>query len=97
MAERIEGYYFEFAYHLFENKKVIEDFILFARYENFNTQDKMPADSVGDLKNHREEVTIGVSCFFTDNLVLKCDYQFKDDKTDVYVNNQFNLGIGWRS
>ena len=70
--------------------------MLFARYEDFDTQNQVPSGVTKNEAGDRNEVTVGISFYPVHNLVVKADYQFKDDETDDEVNDQFNLGIGWQ-
>jgi hypothetical protein len=52
----------------------------------------IPSDPTGD----RDEWTFGFNFYVTPQLVLKADYQVRDDASSGGgVNNQLNLGIGW--
>ena len=96
VAERMQGYYVEAAYHAWPTdwktgKLEDADAVVFVRYEDFDTQDKMPAGTVADPNGKRQEVTSGLAFFLTSQFVVKSDYQYRDDQPDL-----FNLGIGWR-
>ncbi len=71
------------------------DAVLFFRYDNFDTQYKMPAGLEKDLTADRSEMTFGVSFFPVDNLVIKFDYQIPEDASGSDLPDRFNLGLGW--
>jgi len=63
---------------------------LFARYDDYDTQYKMPSGVSADPAGDREEWTVGLSFYPVSGLVLKADYQFRKD-----VSNLYNFGMGW--
>lgn len=69
---------------------------IFARYEEYDTQYSMPSGYARNARGDRQDTTIGLSFYPTDNLVIKGDYQWKDDASDTERANQWNLGIGWQ-
>jgi len=71
------------------------DIIPFVRYEKFDTQHKVPAAVVKDGANERSAITVGVNIPVTPQLVLKTDYQFRDNEGTSDPENLFNLGMGW--
>lgn len=100
VASEIMGYYVEGAFHFWperwkQGKLQNSDAIVFTRFEKFNTQHKMPIGTVANKAGDREEITIGISFFPTQNLVAKADYQIKSNATGNKVNNIINLGLGW--
>jgi hypothetical protein len=71
------------------------DLIPFVRYEEYDTQHKVPAGTVKDGANDRADITVGVNMPLTQQVVLKADYQFKYSEAATDPNNMFNLGMGW--
>jgi hypothetical protein len=55
----------------------------------------MPTGVSPDPAGRQDEITFGVSFFPTTNLVLKADYQIRDDDTAAGLPERFNLGVGW--
>ncbi len=101
VATDIMGYYVEGAWHFWPNrwkKGRLEhsDGVVFIRYDNFDTQYRVPEEVTPDERGDREEITVGISFYPVHNLVLKADYQFRDDATEEDAPDQFNLGIGWQ-
>lgn len=71
------------------------DLIPFVRYEEYDTQYKVPAGTVKDGANDRTDITVGINVPLTQQFVLKADYQFKYSEAATDPNNVFNLGMGW--
>lgn len=99
-AEQIFGAYIEGAYHWFpdawkKGKLAQADSVVFARYDYVNTQFKMPSGVEANGAGQRQEVTLGVSFFPTENLVFKADIQFRSDRSDEDPPTLINFGIGW--
>ena len=64
----------------------------FVRYEQYNTQSKMPLGIVADPANADRVTTIGFSFRPHPQVVLKADYQKYRDNP---VNDSINLGLGY--
>ncbi len=99
-ASQIFGFYIEGAYHFwpeaFKTGKLKDsDAVVFARFDLADTQHKMPSGTTRDPAGDRTEVTIGVGFYPIPNLVLKADYQIRQDETTNDLDNLLNLGIGW--
>jgi hypothetical protein len=99
-AREIRGYYLEAAWHLWpqefrKGRLKDSDAVLFVRYDDFDTQYRMPLELDKDLSADRTELTVGLSFFPVSNLVFKIDYQIPDDSTDSDLADKFNLGLGW--
>ncbi len=71
------------------------DLIPFVRYEEYDTQHKVPTGTVKDGKNDRTVITVGINMPLTQTFVLKADYQFRYSEAATDPNNMFNLGMGW--
>lgn len=101
VAEEIMGYYLEAGYHFWpegwkRGKLANSDAVVFTRYDNYDTQYKMPAEVVADPAGDRYDWTFGLSFYPTTNVVLKADYQIHESEADSETDNSFNLGIGWQ-
>ncbi len=99
-ADEIFGYYLEGAYHFWPEcfktgKLKSSDAIAFVRFDDFDTQDDMPTGILENPAADRSEWTFGFSFFPTQSLVLKADYQMRDDKSDDDLADLINFGIGW--
>lgn len=96
VAKQMLGWYLEGAYHLFHHlmPQTKHDLVLFARYEDFNTQRKMPAGFAGDPANDRRTVTTGLSYLPIPQVALKADYMINRNAANS-AKDQFNLGVGF--
>lgn len=97
IGERLTGWYVEAGYDIMtlvgnESKLGI---IPFVRYEQYNTQDRVPSGfKAVSGANDIEVVTTGVNIKPIDEIVIKADYQFYDSANNK-AKNQFNLGLGY--
>ena len=95
VAERITGYYLEAAAHIMPDGWKTErladaDLVAFVRYEDYDTQDKMPVGATANPAGDRQELTFGFSFFPAANFVIKADYQVRDGVDDL-----MNVGVGF--
>ncbi len=100
-ASDIFGWYLEGAYHIMPDawktgKLERSDAVVFVRYDDYDTQYKMPSGVAKDPAFDRNDWTFGVNFYLLPNLVVKADYQILDDDTSEDLNDLFNLGIGWQ-
>ena len=72
----------------------LSDANIFVRYEEFDTQYKMPTGVAANGAGNRDTWTAGAQWWFTRNLVIKLDYQVRNDKSTGDLDDVFNLGIG---
>jgi hypothetical protein len=95
IAERMRGYYFEGAFHLLPFDWA-HDFVVFSRYENFDTQNRM-APGFQPLKEFdRDAVVTGFTYFPEPDVALKFDYSFlRNQSRFIQARNSLNLGLGW--
>ena len=95
IAEQIRGFYGEGAIHLFPRRSN-HDLALFARYENFDTQYRMPSGFIPLKQFDRSSWTLGASYFPHPDVVFKADYAFNRSESQVIQpRDQFNFGVGW--
>lgn len=100
VAEEIFGWYAEGAYHFWpdewkKGKLAKSDAVVFLRYDDFDTQYKMPSGVSRDPAGDRTEWTFGVAFWPVPNFVIKADYQIRQDGTDNKLNDLLNLGVGF--
>lgn len=100
-ASEIFGWYLEVGYHFWPEsfkqgllKK--SDAVIFMRYDDYDTQFKMPSGVTADPAGDRSEWTMGINFYPIPNFVIKADYQVRKNGTSVNPNDLFNLGIGWQ-
>lgn len=94
LGSKLQGWYLEAAYNLLPQEKE-QRLFAFTRYEAYDTH----ADTEGTLiKNdvyNRTDVTTGLSYHIAPGVVLKGDYQFRDNaQAGAKVANRLNFGIG---
>lgn len=95
IAEQIRGFYFEGGVHLLPRRSA-HDMAVFTRYENFDTQHRMPAGFLPLQQFDRSSWVVGASYFPHPDVVLKADYVFNRNRSQVVrPRNQFNMGVGW--
>lgn len=100
VAEEMFGWYLEAAYHFMPDgwkvgKLKKADATVFVRYEDFDTQYKMPSGVTADPTKDKEEITFGINFYPVPNFVIKADYQIFDDASSDGRDDQFNVGLGW--
>lgn len=71
------------------------DLVPFVRYEQINSQDKMPSGFTANPKYDREVFTFGVAFFPHKDVVVKADLETWQSGDSAFDYNQFNLGIGY--
>jgi hypothetical protein len=55
----------------------------------------MPSGVTENGAGDRTEWTFGTNIYLTPNLVVKADYQIRDDDSGSDLDDLLNLGIGW--
>lgn len=94
LGSALMGYYIEGGYNILP-MIAKQKLIVFARYENYDTNQ----DTAGTLQRNgaynRSDITTGLSYHIANGVVVKGDYQFKDNKEEGSdISNQLNFGIG---
>jgi len=94
LGSALQGWYVEGAYNLLSQEKK-QRLFAFARYEKYDTH----ADTDGSLMRNdaynRTDITTGLSYHLAPGVVLKGDYQFRDNAlSGSDVANRLNFGIG---
>ena len=69
---------------------------MFVRYENFDTQYRMPAGFQAIRGFDRDAWVVGVSYHPDPDVVLKLDYSVVRNQSEVVdAPNSLNIGLGW--
>ncbi|MEN8187519.1 MAG: hypothetical protein ABFR05_10365 [Bacteroidota bacterium] len=96
LGSEMDGFYGEVAYNFMPllDKKSDKEFVLFGRYEKYNTQKKTEGFEENKAYD-RTDITFGLDYKLASGVALKADYQWLDDEMsgDNRIN-QFNAGIG---
>ncbi|MGH7563291.1 MAG: hypothetical protein ACREK5_02580, partial [Gemmatimonadota bacterium] len=95
VAERMQGFSLEGAVHLLPESHPW-DLALFARYEEADTQERVPDGFTRAAQFDRDWTTVGASFWPHPDVVLKADYQFAgNDHPTIEAIDSFNLGLSW--
>ena len=96
VGRQMFAWYVEGAYHLFHHllPQTKHDLVVFARFEDFNTQSKMPTGFAADPANDRNAVTMGVSYLPIPQIAIKADYMANWNQANSGTD-QINVGIGY--
>jgi hypothetical protein len=95
VARGLRGFYAEAGYRVISGASY-GDVGLFARYENFNTQFKMPRDYLSLREFDRDALVVGVTYWPDPDIALKADYSaVRSTNTTIKAPNSFNIGLGW--
>lgn len=97
VGEQQFGWYVEGAYNVLSFADIHPYFQYlapFVRYENYDTQRRVPTGFLRNPENDRDILTVGLSYKPIPNVVVKIDYQNRDNKANESTD-QFNLGLGY--
>ncbi|WP_298497981.1 hypothetical protein [uncultured Algibacter sp.] len=93
LGSELQGWYLEAAYNLLPQEKQ-QRLFAFARYEQYDTHAGTEGIQRNDAYN-RNDLTTGLSYHIAPGVVLKGDYQFRDNAVSGGdVANRLNFGIG---
>ena len=94
LGSGLMGYYGEVAYNILP-LSAKQKLFAFTRYENYNTHASTAGDLVANDAYNRTDITTGLSYHIAPGVVIKGDYQFRDNKVEGgEVDNRLNFGIG---
>ncbi len=95
VAEQIRGSYLEASYFVVP-KPAPRELAVFVRYENFDTQYRMPSGYVPLKEFDRDAWVFGVTYFPDPDVAVKLDYTVLNNQSDVVqAPNSLNIGLGW--
>ena len=95
VARQIRGFYLEASYFVFPNPAPREAAV-FVRYENFDTQYRMPGGFTPLPQFDRDAWVVGFSYYPDPDVVLKLDYSVVRNQSEVFAEpNSLNVGLGW--
>lgn len=94
VAEQLRGFYFEGSYRVLPSGP--HDAALFVRYENFDTQYRMPAGSPKLPQFDRDAWVVGATYWPDPDVAIKVDYSYVRSASSVVPPpRSFNVGLGW--
>lgn len=93
IGSRLIGHYLQVGYDVLQGKNN-QSLIPFARYSEYDTQDKVPATYSHNLASDVKKYTVGLNYLPHPNVVAKLDYQDEENKGETGVQ-QYNFGIGF--
>jgi hypothetical protein len=95
VASQLRGFYLEGAYRVLPSRAP-HDAALFVRYENFDTQFRMPAGSVKLPEFDRDAWIVGATYWVDPDVAIKFDYSHtRSQSTVVPAPRSINVGLGW--
>jgi len=95
IARAMRGFYLEGAAHLFPTR-FKHDLVTFYRYENFDTQYRMPAGFLPLKQFDRSAHIVGLTYYPYPDIAFKFDYNFMRNASEVVrLPNRWNFGVGW--
>jgi len=96
IGKRLGGWYVEGGYDvssfLFTNREM--SLMPYARYEKFDTQQRVPSGFLRNAANDRTIFTLGVAFKPISQTVIKVDYQNVDNEANTGTN-QWNVALGY--
>ncbi len=95
IASALRGFYTEASYRVW-NRGAPRDLAAFVRYENFDTQYKMPAGFVPLPQFDRDAWIVGATYYPDPDVAVKIDYvQLRNQSAIVPTRHTVNVGLGW--
>ncbi|MCB0380124.1 MAG: hypothetical protein KDD24_02630, partial [Flavobacteriales bacterium] len=90
------GWYGELGYDVLSlfNKEAKERFVLFGRYEFYDTHNSVEKGTTRKEAYGRTDVTMGFSYHIAQGAVFKADYQLMKVRGSDNTGNQINVGLG---
>jgi hypothetical protein len=95
IARAMRGFYGEAAYRVW-NAGAPRDLVAFLRYENFDTQFRMPDGFVPLKEFDRDAWVTGITLYPDPDVAVKADYVYLRNQSGLFPNRRlFNVGLGW--
>lgn len=100
VGDRIDGWQLQAAHRVFPDSwrtgvHAAADAAFFVRYDWVDTQAQLTDASEAEDAAKRDEWTFGVSYWPVPSVVVKADYQLRDDESAEGLPERFNMGLGW--
>jgi hypothetical protein len=95
VAKSLRGFYGEAGYRVW-NGGAPRDLVAFARYENFDTQYRMPDGYVPLKEFDRDAWVVGVTHYADPDVAVKFDYVWLRNQSGLLPTRHLvNIGLGW--
>jgi hypothetical protein len=95
VASAMRGFYGEAGYRVISGASY-GDVGIFGRYENVDTQFRMPAEYVPLKQFDRDAFVFGFTYWPDADIAIKADYSIVRSRSSTIVApNSFNVGLGW--
>jgi hypothetical protein len=95
VAESLRGFYGEASYRVWAGGPA-KDVVAFFRYENFDTQYRMPAGFLPLKQFDRDAWIVGATYYPDPDVAVKIDYVWQRNQSAIVkAPNSFNVGLGW--
>ncbi|MEX2273749.1 MAG: hypothetical protein WD690_19955 [Vicinamibacterales bacterium] len=95
VARQLRGWYAEAAYRIW-NAGAPRDLVAFVRYENFDTQFRMPEGHLPLKEFDREAWIAGLTYYPDPDVAVKIDFvQTNNESGFVRLPRTLNVGLGW--
>jgi len=95
IAEAMRGFYGEAGYRVW-NAGPARDLVAFVRYENFDTQFRMPEGYQPLKEFDRDAWVTGITYYPDPDIAVKFDYVRLRNQSGVFPDrHQLNVGLGW--
>jgi hypothetical protein len=94
IARSLRGFYGEMGYRFLPGSH--GEFGAFLRYENFDTQYRMPDGYVPLKQFDRDATVFGLTYWPDPDIAIKTDYSVvRNQSSTITAPNSFNIGLGW--
>jgi len=98
IGEKLKGYYLQLGYDVLSGRlpgrNAGQALIPFARWESFNTQDRVPTGYSANPDTEIESLTLGIAYKPIEQLIFKADFQNVDNEAGTGTD-RFNLLLGY--
>jgi hypothetical protein len=95
IARALRGFYGEAGYRVWASGPA-RDLVTFVRYENFDTQFRMPDGFIPLKEFDRDAWVIGATYYPDPDVAVKVDYVRQRNQSSVIkAPSTFNVGLGW--
>ena len=94
IGERLTGWYVEGGYDVLHSVATRNQLIPYLRYEQINTQEKVPSGFSANPATDRTITTVGVMWKPITNVAAKADYQIQENQARTGID-QLNISLGF--